>query len=183
MTIFITRMPSVRHLPARLLWIVPVFLLLMVAQPASAHTEFVRSDPTAGATLASAPQQVTIFFSGLLDIDGSSITVVDASGATVSQGATTLSPTDQKALVVSLKSGLGNGTYTVNWTAKSEDGHPSSDSFAFTVGAVTQAVPSATTQLPATGTSPDILQLVLVAIGLVVAGFSVRAKRFVRAGK
>ncbi len=83
------------------LWIaglVSMLLVVSAVSPVSAHTEFVNSNPAAGAILASAPSEVSITFSGIPDLAGSSIVVVDGNGTTVSQGATTAAPSDAKTL-------------------------------------------------------------------------------------
>lgn len=149
---------------------------------ASAHTEFVRSNPAPGATLAAAPADVSITFSGMLDPAGSSITVVDATGASVSEGATTLSPTDAATMRVALRSGLGAGTYTVQWTAQADDGHILNDSFTFTVGATAQPA-AAPARLPATGALSMTVLLAVVAVMLVVLGIILRGGRLGRGAR
>ena len=115
-----------------------LLLLLMLVLPslASAHAELVRSIPEAGAVLAAAPSTVTAVFSGPVGPDGSAITVVDATGASVTDGPARLDPNDggDQTLVVPLKPGLGAGTYTVRWTSISaEDGDKEEGTFTFTI--------------------------------------------------
>ncbi len=162
------------------LWIaglVSMLLVVFAVSPVAAHTEFVSSNPAAGAALASAPAEVSITFSGILDLAGSSIVVVDGNGTTVSQGATMSSPTDAKTIMVALQSGLGAGTYTVNWAAQSDDGHVSKDSFSFTVGTASQPSTSAPAQLPATGATPMMLPLLVLGASLLVLGGGIRTRR------
>ena len=115
-----------------------LLLLLMLVLPslASAHAELVRSIPEAGAVLAAAPATVTTVFSGPVGPDGSAIAVVDATGASVTDGPARLDPNDgsDQTLVVALKPGLGAGPYTVRWTSISaEDGDKEEGTFTFTI--------------------------------------------------
>jgi hypothetical protein len=100
--------------------------------------------------------------------------VTDASGAVVDNGDMTLdkSDADRKTLAVSLKSGLGDGIYTVSWTAVSEgDGSQEEGSFKFTVGSTGPAV-SPPTSLPNTGEG-DALPFVAIPASLVLMGAGV----------
>ncbi len=96
---------------------------------AFAHTGFVASTPTQGATVAELTE-VTLTFSGeLLDI-GASVAIVDADGI------------DRAAAPVEIRSGglavtpvedLGDGPYVVTWRVVSADGHPIDGALEFTV--------------------------------------------------
>jgi methionine-rich copper-binding protein CopC len=102
---------------------------------ALAHARYVRSEPAQGTSVATPPERVTVFFSALLTPTGSTLTVVDGAGATVSQGAAQVVPSDQHAMQIALRPALGPGTYTVRWQSVSaEDGEDDSGTFSFTVG-------------------------------------------------
>lgn len=173
-----------RYLIVRVNLLLGFVLLLATAGSASAHAELVRSEPAAGARLTAAPQQVTIEFSQLLDAAKSTITVVDAAGATVSQGNAEVLTNNNKALRVALKPNLGPGEYTVQWSnLSSEDGEEESSTFTFTVGGASapgttpatsgnQDAPPA--QLPATGQPlPTAYSIMLSVIALVLIALGV----------
>ena len=156
-----------------------VALMLLSGGIASAHAEFKSSAPAADSTVNQAPDKVVAVFENhaALQAEGSLLKVTDASGAVVDMGDTTLdkSDADRKTLAISLKSGLGNGTYTVAWAAaSSSDGSIEEGSFKFSVGAV--ASPPA--QLPATGAGDALpLQAVLIgAGGCILLGLTLRRR-------
>ncbi len=109
--------------------------VLATAAPASAHALLASSDPAAGAVLATAPSQVLLTFTERPDPKLSSVQALDSTGRTVSK-----QPADPVAgspleLRLPLPS-LPQGVYTVAWRTLSEtDGHVTSGSFAFGVGA------------------------------------------------
>jgi methionine-rich copper-binding protein CopC len=137
-------------------------LALFSAGVVSAHADLKSSVPAANATLDKAPDKVVAVFTESLKEEGNELKVTDASGAVVDMGDTTLDKSDAErtTLVVSLKSGLGNGSYTVNWKNASADGHTEAGSFSFSVGAAV----AAPAQLPTTGAG-DALPLATLLIG------------------
>ncbi len=103
------------------------------ATPASAHANYVRSNPAADARLVRPPVEVRVAFSEPPDPKGSSIQVLDETGQRWDLGNT--APSDESnGLKVGLKP-IGNGGYLVSWTAVSAvDGHETKGTFAFVVG-------------------------------------------------
>jgi LPXTG-motif cell wall-anchored protein len=67
---------------------------------------------------------------------------------------------------VSLKTGLANGTYTVNWKNSSTDGHSEAGDFSFVIGTASASTPGT---LPATG-GDVFTSVVLLLIGLLLLG-------------
>ncbi|NWF79349.1 MAG: copper resistance protein CopC [Chloroflexi bacterium] len=161
---------------AYLLHTVALVLLTLVVGTgvALAHADLISSNPAAGARLAAAPATITLVFSEELKPEGNLVTVTDASGAQVGAGDTALDLNDpgRVSLTVSLKPGLGDGVYTVNWTNASTDGHAETGSFTFTVGAAAAAAPG----LPATGAATAIpaTGLLALAAAALVLGLSLR---------
>jgi methionine-rich copper-binding protein CopC len=92
-----------------------LLLSLGLLTVASAHAELVSSDPAAGANLTAAPAKVTLVFSEeISDKESeSNFTVTDESGATVGTGKLDTNDLDHKTLSGALKTGLGEGIYTV----------------------------------------------------------------------
>lgn len=121
----------------RALSLIVVFgLLLGLPSFASAHSKVVSSDPADGAKLEQAPAKVTIIFNDELQSEGASVVVTDANGTVVDQGdgGVDLSDTERKTMSVSLKDGLGAGSYTVTWKVVGDDGHEVSGTIGFAVG-------------------------------------------------
>lgn len=136
--------------------VVLLTLALLWPQLASAHAEPVSSTPEAGSTIDTAPTSISVVFGQKLGTDGSSLAVTDAGGTRVDTGNTTLDPNDtrRRTLLVSLKAGLGAGTYTVAWkTLSADDGETAEGRFTFTVrGSATGSAPNAS---PAATASPS----------------------------
>ncbi len=106
---------------------------LLLAQPASAHANLVRSDPPDGSVLASAPSVARLWFSEEISPEFSSARVVDRTGAVIT-GSRTQAGGDPRQLTVALPS-LGTGTYGLVWQVLAEDdGHRTSGVIVFTVG-------------------------------------------------
>lgn len=109
--------------------------LLFAASPALAHANLVRSEPPANSAQKVPPTRVRLWFSEEVEPSFSSATVLDKSGAAVDRHDSHRLSDDPKALEVSLTK-LPEGLYTVVWNNLSMvDGHVTSGSFAFTVGA------------------------------------------------
>lgn len=109
-----------------------VALSLIVATPAFAHARPTRTDPRAGALLHKAPSRVSIWFDDSLQ-PGLSMVMVQDDGHAVNVGMGKVDAHDKKLLVVPLAR-AGVGKYVVDWHAMSDDGHPTSGKFGFTVG-------------------------------------------------
>jgi len=110
-------------------------LLLAVTTTVSAHSELVKSEPEAGASLENSPAQVTAWFSEELDSQSSSLRVFDSQNNQVDNGdgSVDLNDLDHLSMVVSLPP-LQSGTYTVHWESVSaEDGDSEEGEFTFRV--------------------------------------------------
>lgn len=114
---------------------VGALFLIGPASPASAHSGLVSSDPADGAQLESAPSAVTMAFTEPPDLDLSSVTVLDATGAELDIGP--LEPGEPaRSLTFTMPGSLGDGVYTVSWSVVSQaDGHLTVGTVAFGVGA------------------------------------------------
>lgn len=121
-------------------------LVVAGAGPAAAHDELIRTAPAMDETTASAPDQVTLTFSGEL-IDGQGIQnlvqVRDADGNQWQAGPGTVAGSTFSAPVCA---GLPNGDFQVAYRVVYSDGHSEERSFGFTVDD-----PAA----PAAGTAPE----------------------------
>jgi methionine-rich copper-binding protein CopC len=107
-------------------------LWLATAPPVSAHALLRRAVPPVGATVRTAPQEVTISFTEAVEPRFSTIIVQDAAGNRVDAGDTHANPADGTQLSVGLKA-LPPGTYTVIWHVTSVDTHKTEGKFTITV--------------------------------------------------
>ena len=103
-------------------------------QPAMAHANLADARPAPNSVLETAPETVIARFTEPIEAGLSEIRVLDASGARVDEGDTTVDPNDPTAMSVGLEP-LGSGTYTVAWkNVSTVDGHLVRGSFLFSVG-------------------------------------------------
>lgn len=112
--------------------IVAVSALLVVfgAIAAEAHTSLDHAEPRGGTTVETAPREITLWFTEILEPAFSTIDVRDADGARVDQGKAQVNETIMR---VGLKP-LPPGTYKVHWRAVSADTHAIEGSYSFQVG-------------------------------------------------
>ncbi|MFC9334128.1 copper resistance protein CopC [Arthrobacter sp. NPDC057009] len=174
---------------------------LLTAVPASAHDAAESSSPADGATVATAPEKVSITFNNIPLGLGSQVKVTDAAGTDWADGKVEIvdNVASQK-----LREGAPAGKYTVVWRVVSSDSHPIEGTFAFTATAAAAGAttaPAATTapvatagtpqpgQTQATETAPDsaepfpwsIVIFAAVALGLLVI-LGILARRKLSAG-
>ncbi|MCD7101906.1 copper resistance CopC family protein [Pseudoclavibacter sp. 13-3] len=123
--------------------------LLLALQPwaagrAHAHDVLASSDPAAGATLATAPTQVSLTFNNeVLTGVANQIQVHGPDGSSVAGDG--LASVDRRVVTVPVTA-TADGAYSVAWHVVSSDGHPVEGTFSFTVGAAgASTAPEATT--------------------------------------
>ena len=109
--------------------IIPLLLLLATAE-ASAHAFLERAEPRVGNKVATAPREVTLWFTEKLETVFSAIAVTNAAGQRVDTGKTRV---NGNQMSVSLRPG-GSGTYRVKWHVLSIDTHTTDGDFTFQVG-------------------------------------------------
>lgn len=111
---------------------IPMSLLLLLcsAIPAGAHAFLDRAEPRVGSTVASAPREVSMWFTQQLEPAFSNAEVVSSAGAPVSQGRARI---DGTVMHVPVRA-LPPGTYRVRWKVLSVDTHTTEGSFTFRVG-------------------------------------------------
>lgn len=129
------RSTATRALLALVTGAVALLGVLATAGPAGAHAALTGSDPAKGSVVRGAPEQVTLDFSEGVAMSDGAIRVLDPRGQRVDTRKVRDTGTAGKVQrAVSLKPGLGKGTYTVAWQAVSADSHPVSGAFTFSVG-------------------------------------------------
>src|SRR3954449_5670913 len=116
--------------------------LVLLPGTALAHAELERTNPPSNAVLPTAPSVVDLQFSESVEVAFGSIQVVDASGRRADVGDPFHPGGRGRDVDVQLRSGIPDGTYLVNWRVVSDDSHPVSGDFTFSVGAP-GATPSA----------------------------------------
>jgi methionine-rich copper-binding protein CopC len=109
--------------------IIPLLLLLATGE-AAAHAFLDHAEPRVGNKVATAPREVTLWFTQKLEPAFSTITVTNPAGQRVDTGKTRVSGNQMS---ISLRSG-GAGTYRVNWRVLSVDTHTTDGNFSFQVG-------------------------------------------------
>jgi len=115
--------------------LVAASVLILMGGAASAHANYVKSNPASDARLTKAPAEVRVTFSETPDARGSDLAVLDVSGNRVDTRDVTLVSDDANTLRVSLGA-IGDGGYLVAWTVLSAvDGHVTKGSFAFAINA------------------------------------------------
>ncbi|MDI6024075.1 copper resistance protein CopC [Leucobacter sp. UT-8R-CII-1-4] len=132
---------TVAHRPvAVLLGVLSVIAWLIFASgvPAYAHDQVTNQTPAAGEHFDTSPDEVALTFTGEPLSVGAIIMVVDAEGESWEEGEPSFSGF---TVTQQLKSPLPDGNYQVRWRIVSSDGHPISESFLFSVGDVSDALP------------------------------------------
>lgn len=109
--------------------IIPL-LFSLASGEAVAHASLDHAEPRAGKTVATAPHEVTLWFTEKLEPAFSTLTVTDATGQRVDTGKTRVSG---DTMAISLRQ-IGSGVYQVKWHVLSVDSHATDGSFSFKVG-------------------------------------------------
>lgn len=118
----------------RILTCTLAFLLAGAIAPAAlAHAFPDQSSPAVGATVATSPPVVKVWFDGQLEPVFSTLLVKNAAGQQVSAGKGDVSAKDHALLQTTLPANLPAGTYTVYWSAAAHDGHHTEGHFTFSV--------------------------------------------------
>jgi methionine-rich copper-binding protein CopC len=124
--------------------------LVTLALPAAvtAHADLVRANPEDGEVVTAPVTAVTGRYSEDLT-DGSRLVIKDGTGATVGTG--DVDPENHRRMIARLAVALREGTFTVESTARSADGHVERTTWSFTV-----AVPASPSPTPSAsvGASP-----------------------------
>ncbi|MCX4994700.1 copper resistance CopC/CopD family protein [Streptomyces longwoodensis] len=116
-----------------LLFLAAVAALLVGAGPAAAHAALTGSDPAQGTVVDTAPTQVSLTFSEKVATTDGSLRVLDPKGKRVDTGKP--ANVSGTTYAVQLHAGLPDGTYTVTYQVVSEDSHPVSGAYTFSIGA------------------------------------------------
>ncbi len=115
--------------PAAIVALAAALMVGVFATTAWAHVQVKSTSPAKGSTVKKSLKSVKVTFTG--PIRKGTVTVKNAYGTKVSNGTGGRDPRNISRLVVSLKSGLKAGKYTVKWTCTAADGHKQNGTFTF----------------------------------------------------
>jgi methionine-rich copper-binding protein CopC len=104
--------------------------ILLPTASALAHAMLDHANPRVGNTVATAPREVTLWFTQKLEPAFSTMTVTDSSGQRVEAGKPSVSGNVMRVPLRAVKA----GTYRVVWHVLSVDTHKTEGSFNFRVG-------------------------------------------------
>ncbi len=138
--------------------VITVAALLMVAGPAAAHLDLVKTTPDDNAQLSKLVKQVRLQFSVAGEPAGAGIVLLDRTGQQVPAQVST--PDDGLTWVATPATPLESGKYGVKWRVAAPDTHPKTGSFQFTV-AVPGAVASTDSPPPQDPSAPAVLDELL----------------------
>jgi copper transport protein len=103
------------------------------AAAVTAHAALTSTQPADGSVVRTAPRQVSASFDESVGISAGSLVVYSPGGRRVDTGQARHVTASE--IAVSLRPGLGDGTYTAVWHVISADTHPVEGAFTFSVGA------------------------------------------------
>ena len=99
------------------------------ATSVDAHTHLLSTNPTNGAEVTTELSSISLTYGGQIE-EGSFFEVTSSEEQNIEVESFTI---ENRVLTGSLAQPLENGAYTVAWTSISEDGHPLTGEFSFTV--------------------------------------------------
>lgn len=109
-------------------------LIFALAAPAAwAHAFPDNSAPHVGATVATSPKLVKVWFDSEIEPAFSTLIVKNATGKQISDGKGKVDAGNHTLLETSLPASLPPGKYSVYWSVIAHDGHHTAGHFAFTV--------------------------------------------------
>jgi methionine-rich copper-binding protein CopC len=115
----------------------PLLLTAVAAPPSDAtrfHTRLLSSSPAKDTVLTVSPTAIELTFSEKVELSVSRIQLLGADKQATALAALTRDAKNSAATLVGrIKTPLPAGTYTVNWTAASADGHTIKNTYTFSV--------------------------------------------------
>jgi copper transport protein len=123
-----------RWLLALLAALAVAVLSMLLAAPASAHTVLLGSDPANGSRLTESPTAVTLRFNEPVGLELGYLRVTDSAGQRVDNGPATHPGGVGSSVTVTLRPGLGDGSYLASYRVVSADSHPIAGTIRYVVG-------------------------------------------------
>lgn len=127
-------------------------LLVLMATPAAAHTEFASSSPADGETIREPVSEISLTYAGEASPAGEGFVVLDSEGAV--RLPNEVMSSDNLTWTLRFDEPLTGGVVGVRWKVAAPDAHPIEGSFSFTVDAPAIASVTPTTTPPITTTIP-----------------------------
>ena len=156
---------------------VAAFAMLLPAS-ASAHAFLIRSNPQAGARLASSPHTVTLYYSEAIARGAERVSIRRVGGGTLNLAA----PQVAGAVIRQSLAPRLHGVFVVSWRVVSaDDGHVTLGEFAFAVGAG-GALPASVSSSGGSSSSSDVAASWLLFAGLALALGGVVSERLIWRG-
>lgn len=112
------------------IWLVVVFLVTLLPVALSAHLRLTKSSPTEGATVATPPKQLQLWFSEEPLLPLSSVTLTGPNGTVKMERP---QAGVERSLTVAIATALTPGAYRVAWKSAGDDGHVVTGTVDFTV--------------------------------------------------
>lgn len=107
-------------------------VLMTMSVGAIAHASLQTATPKSGEILNAAPKEIVLHFNEALEAPFSKITLKDRKGVVVKTDKATVDKAHPETLhLVTPK--LGAGTYQVQWSTMTQDGHRAKDQYSFQV--------------------------------------------------
>lgn len=150
-----------------------VSFLLVMAAPASAHASLQETAPGADQVVTQGPDEVELRFDEPVDASLGGVNVTAPDGHRVDYG--TARTSDGGRVVRAEVDAVEKGSYLVEWSVLSEDGHQLRGSFVFSVGTASSVAPASTDEHRATRLLAGAARLVGYAGTLLLIGALVLA--------
>jgi copper transport protein len=148
----------------RIGWLSLLLVFCLGTTLASAHAALLRTTPSNGEVLKTAPHKIALEFSEPLEPDLIGLKLYGWNGEEIKIKGPKLTPGNASQMYAEVP-GLSEGTYTVAWSVVSEDGHPVKGSYSFSIGKMTPG------KIPAPGEhSYNGLTALLIVLRFLVEG-------------
>lgn len=99
------------------------------------HLELSKSAPEADAMLTESPSTITLWFTQVPQLAGTSVRLLPKGGEPLELGAVHAQADDGKVIILDVAPPLATGEYEVHWRAMAQDGHVVRGTFGFMVHA------------------------------------------------
>jgi copper resistance protein C len=103
-----------------------------LSSSAYAHAKLEASSPKAGTVVAATPKEVRLQFNEQVELAFSKIKLVDQKGKVIEPSKVDLDKSNSKVMIATVPP-LGSGSYRVQWTTLTRDGHKVKGEFPFQV--------------------------------------------------
>jgi methionine-rich copper-binding protein CopC len=148
-------------------------LALFAALTVLAHTELIDSQPAPGAQLADPPAEIRLTFSESVGAQSQILLMSD--GFRPVEGIAAQVDSNRSEQLFAPLPVLEPGSYTVQWTSVSEDGHEISGSYSFSIGATAAESRGLSTVL--TDQWPFLLALLVLVVGAPLVVIAMRGRQ------